>query len=248
MSKFTVVVLAAGRSTRFGAPDERKPFATLGGRAVWQHSVERFVGRPDVCQTILVVGPEDRPDFARKFGASLLFLGVEVCEGGAERADSVRAALARVSPEATHLAVHDAARPLVTAAEIDAVFAAAIETGAAILATPVTATLKRVDAGTIVETAPRDGLWGAQTPQAFELGLYRRATESAGAVPVTDDAQLVERLGARVAVVEGSPRNLKITTRADLRLAEAIVAANLPPAKQAPPTRSDDDPDDLFSR
>jgi 2-C-methyl-D-erythritol 4-phosphate cytidylyltransferase len=170
----------------------------------------------------------------------LLFRGVELCEGGAERADSVRAALAKVSPEATHLAVHDAARPLVTSAEIDAVFAAAVETGAAILATPVTATLKRVEAGQIAATTPRDGLWGAQTPQAFELGLYRRAVKAAGDVAVTDDAQLIERLGEPVAIVEGSPQNLKITTLEDLRLAAAILSAK-PQATRKPASPFDEE-------
>lgn len=232
MSKFAVLVLAAGRSSRFGDPNYKKPFAMLGGRAVWLHSVELFQNREDVCQTIVVVSPEDREDFQRKFGANLAFMGVKLAIGGAERADSVRAGLAKLSPEVTHVAVHDAARPLVTTKEIDAVFAAAIESKAAILASPVTATLKRAVEGKITATESREGLWAAQTPQVFETALLRRAHEAGATVPATDDAQLVERLQEPVAVVEGSSENLKITTQADLRLAAAILAAR-PAAKPA---------------
>ncbi|CAN0369401.1 unnamed protein product, partial [Ectocarpus sp. 4 AP-2014] len=185
--------------------------------------------RDDVCQTIVVISPDDREDFQRKFGANLAFMNVELAIGGAKRADSVRAGLEKITDNATHVAVHDAARPLVTPAEVDAVFAAAVESGAAILAAPVTATLKRVADGKITATESRDGLWGAQTPQVFEVGLLRRAHEEGANVPATDDAQLVERLGEPVTVVEGSAENLKITTQADLRLAAAILAARPAP-------------------
>ncbi|TWT96017.1 2-C-methyl-D-erythritol 4-phosphate cytidylyltransferase [Botrimarina colliarenosi] len=241
MSKFAVLVLAAGRSSRFGDATDKKPFVTLDGRAVWMHSVERFVARTDVCQTIVVVSSEDREDFHRNFGANLLFMGADLCEGGAERADSVRAGLAKVSGDATHIAIHDAARPLVTVDEVDRVFAAAVETGAAILATPVTATLKRVADNRVTETAPRDGLWAAQTPQAFELGLFRRAVAAAEGAVVTDDAQLIERLGEPVAIVEGSPQNLKITTQDDLKLAAAIFADKTRSAAKKPGRLVEDD-------
>lgn len=231
MSQFAVLVLAAGKSSRFGDAAYKKPFAMLDGRAVWMHSAERFTGRDDVCQTIVVVSPDDKEEFVRKFGANLAFMGVSMCEGGAERADSVRAGLAQVSDKATHVAVHDAARPLVTDKEIDAVFASAIETGAAILASPITATLKRVTDGQINATESREGLWGAQTPQVFEIGLLRRAHEAGAATPATDDARLVERLGEPVAIVEGSSENLKITTQNDLKLAAAILAARPEPVK-----------------
>lgn len=243
MSKFAVLVMAAGKSTRFGDPHYKKPFASLDGRAVWLHAVERFMNRDDVCQTIVVIAPEDREEFQRKFGANLAFMDIDLCEGGAERSDSVRAGLAKVSDQATHVAVHDAARPCVRDKEIDAVFAAAVEHRAATLATPVAATLKRVDEQSqIVETVPREALWAAQTPQVFERSLIERAHESAGDEPVTDDAQLVERLGEKVAVVEGSPQNLKITTQDDLKLAEMILGARPRPKpdKAAHPFEDDD--------
>lgn len=241
MSRFAVIVLAAGKSSRFGDPHYKKPFAMLGGRAVWLHSVERFTSRPDVCQTILVIAPEDREEFYRKFGANVAFMGIDLCEGGAERPDSVAAAMATVSEGATHVAIHDAARPLVTDAEIDRVFAAAAEHHAAILATPITATLKRVADGAITETTPRDGLWAAQTPQVFEIDLYRRALAEAAGAPVTDDAQLIERLGERVAVVEGAPQNLKLTSREDLPFAETLLAARPAPKPPGGNPFADDD-------
>lgn len=234
--------MAAGRSTRFADPNYKKPMARLEDRAVWLHSVERFTSRDDVCQTIVVVSPDDREEFQRKYGANLAFMNVELCDGGAERADSVRAGLARVGGAATHVAVHDAARPLVTDGEIDAVFAAAAEHRAAILATPITATLKRVQNDRITATESRDGLWAAQTPQVFEATLLRRAHEVGAGTPATDDAQLVESLGEPVAIVEGSPENLKITTQDDLRLAAAIMVArsNKGRAAGADPAARDD--------
>ncbi|MGL4512009.1 MAG: 2-C-methyl-D-erythritol 4-phosphate cytidylyltransferase [Lacipirellulaceae bacterium] len=227
MSKFAVLLLAAGQSTRFGDSYYKKPFAPLADRAVWLHASERFTGRPDVAQTIVVVGPDDLEEFQRKYGANLAFSGVELAVGGAERSDSVRAGLAKVASDVGWVAVHDAARPCVSDAEIDRVFAAALEHGAAILAAPVRATLKRVSAGAIVETVPRDGLWEAQTPQCFRRDLLEKAHSQGGVA--TDDAGLVEELGQKVVIVEGSPANLKITTKSDLKLAEAILKTRVRP-------------------
>jgi 2-C-methyl-D-erythritol 4-phosphate cytidylyltransferase len=159
----------------------------------------------------------------------LAFTNAEVVDGGAERFDSVANALARVPAGVEFVAVHDAVRPLTPAAVIDAVFAAAREHGAAVAAVPVADTLKRVDAETkrVTGTVPRAGLWQAQTPQALRRdwladAYARRAEWTAG---VTDDAQAVEALGHPVVVVPGSPVNFKITTREDLDLAEAVLAA-----------------------
>jgi 2-C-methyl-D-erythritol 4-phosphate cytidylyltransferase len=118
---------------------------------------------------------------------------------------------------------------------IDAVFAAAVKTGAAILATPISGTIKRVgNDQAIAETVPREGLWEAQTPQVFRRQLLVDAYARRGSAPVTDDAQLVERLGQRVAVVAGSAMNLKITTKEDLRLASALLKS-LPRPRLAGP-------------
>lgn len=246
MPRFAVILPAAGRSQRFRDPAYKKPFAPLAGRAVWLHSAERFLNRDDVKQVIVVVAAEDKEEFQRKFGANLAIMGVDLCEGGAERADSIDNALKRVREEAEFVAVHDAARPCLADKWIDAVFAAAVQHGAAILAQPVAATLKRqaADGATplIGETVDRGGLWEAQTPQVFRRELLVRAyAERSGAAP-TDDATLVEALGEPVALVEGSPLNVKLTTKSDLKLAEQILKVlPKPPAKGSAHPFADDD-------
>jgi 2-C-methyl-D-erythritol 4-phosphate cytidylyltransferase len=221
VAKFAVILPAAGKSSRFEDKNYKKPFAPLGGRAVWMHSVERFINRSDVVQTILVIASEDREYFQFKFASNAAILGIDVIEGGAKRYDSVAKALARIKPEADLVCIHDAARPCVADPWIDAVFAAGEKTGAAILAIPITGTLKRGGAGNVVEeTVSRENLWEAQTPQVFRRDWLLEAYAQRGDFPATDDAQLIERLGKRVALVRGSPINLKIATKEDLRLAE----------------------------
>jgi len=199
------------------------------------HAADRFANRQDVVQTLLVIAPEDREHFAEKFGGNAALLGIEIVEGGQERYDSVIRALERVKPEAEYIAVHDAARPCIVDEWIDAVFAAAIKTGAAILASPVTGTLKRAAANqTVAETVARDNLWEAQTPQVFRRQILTDAYARRGQQPATDDAQLVERLGHPVTIVPSSPMNLKITTKEDLRIASALLKA-FPKPKLAGP-------------
>ena len=204
MPTVAVVLPAAGRSSRFGG-ERKKVFADLAGRAVWRRSVEAFAGRTDVAQLLVVAAAEEIDAFA----------GVEVVAGGAECADSVGNALAHLRDDIDFVAVHDAARPCVTAAQIDAVFAAAVKTGAALLAVPVSDTVKRADAaGNVETTLSRAGLWLAQTPQVFRrdwlVAAHRRRGEFGS--EATDDAQLVEWSGHAVALVPGSTANLKITT------------------------------------
>jgi 2-C-methyl-D-erythritol 4-phosphate cytidylyltransferase len=234
MAKFAVIMPAAGQSSRFHDKNYKKPFAPLANRAVWLHSAERFLGRDDVVQVILVISPEDREQFNFKFASNVAILGIDVVQGGAERTDSVANALAKVKPEADFVAVHDAARPCLCDQWIDSVFEAAQKSGAAILAAPIHATLKQVDGNKIVDTIARSGIWEAQTPQVFRRELLQEAYEKRGSEPATDDAQLVERLGKTVSVVKGSRINLKITTREDLRLAEASLKA-LPKPKLSGP-------------
>jgi 2-C-methyl-D-erythritol 4-phosphate cytidylyltransferase len=223
---YAVILPAAGKSTRFRDEHYKKPFAPLDGRPVWLHAAEKFTSRSDVRQTLIVISPEDRETFESKFAANAALLGMEIVEGGRERSDSVAAALARVAEDVDFVAVHDAARPCLTEAWIDAVFAAAAKTGAAILATPIVGTIKRAAAkGTIEETVPRDGLWEAQTPQVFRRDWLVEAYARRGTEPATDDAQLVERLGRAVTLVPGSPLNLKVTTKDDLRLAGLLLKA-----------------------
>ena len=113
MSKFAVILPAAGKSTRFGDRISEKPFAPLDGTPVWLHATRRFMNRKDVVQTILVIAEEDREAFQLKFAANIAFLGLEVVLGGEERSDSVRFALARVNEQAEYIAIHDAARPCI---------------------------------------------------------------------------------------------------------------------------------------
>lgn len=243
MAKFAVILPAAGRSSRFQDKNYKKPFAPLDGRAVWIHAAERFLNRSDVAQVIVVIAPEDREQFKFKFASNVAILGIDVVEGGAERADSVQNALARVKPGPEFICVHDAARPCMTDAWIDKVFQAAERTGAAIFAIPVVGTLKRVGANSqIEETVSRTGLWEAQTPQVFRRELLLEAYAQRGGFQATDEAQLVERLGKPVTVVPGSALNLKITSREDLRLAEQALKA-LPKPKGLGPLHpfADDD-------
>lgn len=221
MAKFAVILPAAGRSSRFHDKHYKKPFALLGGRAVWLHSAERFLNRDDVVQTIVVISPDDREQFNFKFSSNVAIMGIDVVEGGAERADSVENALARVKREADFVCVHDAARPCLANEWVDKIFQAAQRTGAAIFATAVTGTVKRVGPDkTIEETVSRKDLWEAQTPQVFRRDLLLDAYAKRAGFQATDEAQLVERLGHPVTVVPGSPLNLKIATKEDLRLAE----------------------------
>jgi 2-C-methyl-D-erythritol 4-phosphate cytidylyltransferase len=226
VAKFAVILPAAGRSSRFKDKSYKKPFVPLANKAVWLHSADRFLGRDDVVQTILVISPEDREGFNFKFAANIAILGIDVVEGGEQRADSVQAALARVKPQADFVCIHDAARPCICNEWIDRIFAAAQQSGAAIFAIPISGTVKRVGANNeIEETVARQGLWEAQTPQVFRRDLILEAYAKRQGLQATDDAQLVEQIGHKVTVVLGSPVNLKITTREDLRLAEQALKA-----------------------
>lgn len=223
MARFAVILPAAGQSTRFGDPWRKKVFVDLKGRPVFLRTLDAFISRSDVVQTILAIAPDDSAWFRETFAASLAFIDLEIVTGGAERADTVQNALAKVRSDADYVAIHDAARPLISKPGIDAVFAAATVSGAAILATPVTSTVKRVQDGKIVETVDRRSLWSAQTPQVFDRELLRKAYSQREGFQATDEAQLVERIGHPVTVVEGSAFNLKITAQEDLQLASKLL-------------------------
>lgn len=236
MPRFGVILAAAGQSSRFNDANYKKPFAPLAGRPVWLHSAEKFVDRDDVGQVVVVVAPEDREGFVEKFGASLAFMGITLAEGGAQRADSVRRGVEKLAADIDMVAIHDAARPCLAQAWIDRVFEAGVRTGAAILAIPVAGTLKRVGTDhAIVETVDRSGLWEAQTPQVFRRDVLEKAIAAGQGGSPTDEASLVEAIGQKVTVVPGSPINLKITSREDLRLAEQALKA-LPAPRLGGPT------------
>ena len=236
MSKFAVILPAAGRSSRFH-DKRKKPFVELDGRAIWVRTAELFINREDVCQTLVVISRDEREEFERRFAPNLAFMGVEVVEGGTERTDSVAKALERVRDTAQFVAVHDAVRPCLTKEDIDKIFGAAEKSGAAVLATRVHDTLKRAaDDGSIAETLSRDKVWAVQTPQVFRRETLLKAYANRGRAPksVTDDAQLVEATGVKITLVEGPVTNIKITTRQDLVLARAILEAMPKPKPQGP--------------
>jgi len=236
MSQFAVILPAAGSSSRF-KDKEKKPYVNLDGRAVWLRTAELFINRADVCQCLLVIAPPDEEMVRRRYGANLAFMNVQLVHGGAERFESVANALAQLKPEVEFVAIHDAVRPCVTEALIDAVFARAEQSGAALLAVPVNDTIKQADANrTVQKTVPRAGLWLAQTPQVFRRDWLEDAYSRRAEVKekITDDSQLLEALGHPVQLVEGAPSNIKLTTKADLQLAESLLKVLVKPRPSGP--------------
>ena len=219
------IICAAGASKRFGG-NRKKPFVDVDGRAVFLRSVELFSNRNDVKQILLGISAEDEELVSIKWGPNLKFFNVKTFIGGAERFETVAKGLALLKDDIKIVAVHDAARCCATKDWIDMVIGQARKTGAAILACPVTATVKKVEDKTIIETVDRSNLWEAQTPQVFETKLLKRAYETIANVDrskISDDAQLIESLGIKVAIIETNSSNIKITTKSDVAIAEAIL-------------------------
>lgn len=226
------IIVAAGRGTRMGerAGDIPKQFRLLAGVPLVHHTLRRFERAATIDHTILVVSSEHQAWIdAQNRGARLLKLK-QIVTGGETRAESVRAALDSlasleevVSAKAEIVAVHDGARPFVSPAEIDLCVRAAGAHGAAILAAPVTDTIKRIADGRVTDTPPRSSLRRALTPQCFRTELLREAYAAEGWRDATDDSSLVERLGYEVRVLDGDERNIKITTPEDWIIAEELV-------------------------
>jgi 2-C-methyl-D-erythritol 4-phosphate cytidylyltransferase len=223
----SAIIVAAGSGVRLGS-SVPKAFVKVGERTMLWYSLAA-IGRVESIDEVVIAVPEGFENAARtEATAAGLRAPVKIAPGGAERQDSVRIALGLTSAESELVAVHDAARPLATPQIFEACLAAAARAGGAIAAIPVSDTLKRVDAGkTIAATVARAGLWQAQTPQAFRrdalVEAHRRAVSDQ--IVATDDADLVERMGVRVEVVEAATANIKITTPSDLAMVEAILAA-----------------------
>lgn len=226
-----VVLPAAGSGQRFG-DQANKLFAVLAARPLWTHAVETLLRRDEIDTISLVVSETDRARFEDQASHLSRPDKIRWVIGGAERSDSVAAALAGIDRSdagtTRWVAIHDAARPLLRQTDISAVFARASETGAAILATPVTGTLKRgVPGHSACQTIDRRGLWIAQTPQVFAVDLICHAYARHRGRPATDDAELVERTGHAVSLVVGAADNLKITYPEDLAVAEALLSSGL---------------------
>lgn len=220
-----VIICAAGQGRRFGGK-RKKQFVNVAGRPAFLRSVEFFADSDDVKQILLSIAAEDREMIEITHGASLAFHGVTLCTGGAERFETVAKALSLVKDDIELIAVHDAVRCCLRTEWVKDVFALAAETGAAMLAAPVTSTLKRVDNGEIIETVDRDGLYNAQTPQVFRADLLRQAyakTDKLDKSKISDDSMLIEAAGYKVSIVETSSENIKITTACDAAVAEAII-------------------------
>ncbi|MFO0976899.1 MAG: 2-C-methyl-D-erythritol 4-phosphate cytidylyltransferase [Planctomycetaceae bacterium] len=227
MAKFAVILPAAGNSSRMTGFQKKKPFVDLKGRPVWVRTVEHFLSREDVCQTILVIAPDDMDWFRETFRPNLAFMDISLVAGGSCRAESVRNGLQAVKPEADYIAVHDAARPLLSSKWIDEIFAAAQTHKAAIPGLKISSTVKRVSSnGTITETVDRTGLVQAQTPQVFERSVLEKAFAICRRLAdATDEASMVEAAGHPVHVIDGWPMNIKLTTNEDFKLAELYVNA-----------------------
>ncbi|MBL7214395.1 MAG: 2-C-methyl-D-erythritol 4-phosphate cytidylyltransferase [Phycisphaerae bacterium] len=236
MKKISVIICAAGASSRFGG-DRKKPFVDVAGRPAFLRSIDFFADREDVKQVILSISKEDEELVTVKWGAALGFNGVKLCFGGAERFETVANALEKVSDDADLIAVHDAVRCCLTNEWLDELFAKAGETGAAMLACPVVATLKKVADGKIIDTVDRAGLYEAQTPQVFDAKLLKDAyakLDTLDTSRITDDAQLVEAMGHPVSIVETDHSNIKITRKNDLPVAEAIIKSRPKPKGDGP--------------
>ena len=206
----------------------RKPYLDLNGTPVLLRSVSAFASVDSVKEMIVVINAADEEMVEERWGKQLRSMKVaHICFGGASRQESVTQGLAHAADSSELIAIHDAVRPLVRPSLIGQAIEAAGRVGAAMLAAPVKATIKDVGPDHIIrETIPREALWAAQTPQVFRRDLILRAYEQArlDGVQATDDAQLVERLGAPVAIVESTDENIKITTPEDLVIARALAA------------------------
>lgn len=218
------IVVAAGQGTRIGGVP--KQYRLLAGVPIVLRALRPFATHREVAHVVLVLPPADAAN-PPPFLAELAGHGLTLAPGGPERSQSVAAGLAALAPACGIVLVHDAARPFVEPGVIDAVIREARAGVGALAAVPVTDTVKEVSAADhrVLRTLPRELLWRAQTPQGFPRALLLQAHERAcrEGLTATDDAALVERLGATVRVVPDSPSNVKITTLEDLAWAEAWI-------------------------
>ncbi len=223
--KAGVIVVAAGVGKRLGGAVE-KPYVLLGGRPLIWHCLSALQKCGEVREIVLVLREGCVNQFRKKWQRRFSFSKIRaIVPGGKTRQASVAAGLKVLSGEAPIVVVHDAARPFITAAMVRAVAGVAAEGLGATVGVPVTQTIKKVDdAGHVVNTPARKGLWEIQTPQAFPRALLEAAHQAAlrDGIETTDDAGLVERHGAKVRVILGSRANLKITTPVDLLLAQML--------------------------
>ena len=221
------IIAAAGAGTRM-ASDRAKQFLLLAGTPVIIHTLKVFEQCESINEVIVVLPAAESAGFLSLAGKFGLRKVARVVPGGVTRADSVKRGLLAIrAATAEIVAVHDGVRPFVTVEEIESVVKAAETNGAAILVAPVTDTIKQVNGDTVVNTLERRDLRRALTPQCFRYELLQKAYEHADVndPSLTDESALVEKIGVRVTMIEGSSRNIKITTPQDLLIAEAFLKA-----------------------
>lgn len=221
MSRTSAIVVAAGAGKRFG---EMKQFAYLRGKPVLEWTLEAFQAHGEVDAVVLVLPDEQDLKHYRMRYAKI----VDIVRGGERRQDSVWQGFRLLDAAAPEVVlVHDGARPLVSPGLISRVIAAARADGAAVPALPLEDTVKEVQEGRVVRTADRTLLARTQTPQGFLYTVLKKALYQARRDRFygTDEAMLAERVGIPVSVVEGDPRNIKITTPVDLKIAEGLLDA-----------------------
>ncbi len=224
--KTTAIIVAAGSGSRLGG-DIPKQFRSIAGKPVLAHTVARFEAAGAIDEIVIATSHDWMAFVAGEIVDGGGFAKVtRVIEGGASRQESVYECLMAVRDAADIVAVHDAVRPLVSPAKIDEAVAACRSCGAAILAVPPKDTIKEANQAVVARTLDRTTLWAVQTPQVFDCTMLVRAYEKAleDGVRATDDAALVELLGAPVKIVSGDYMNFKITVPEDLRLAELLLA------------------------
>ncbi len=228
MSTIYAIVPAAGRGVRMGK-DRPKQFLEVSSKPILLHTLQAL-SKADFLSGIILAVPRDYMSEAERLAEECVLpskgdFRIRVVAGGAERQDSVYNALMALPEDCEWVLIHDGVRPMVTSELLEKTLAAARKTGAAIAAVPATDTVKRVSQGRVVETLSRDSIWMVQTPQGFRkrdlLAAYEEARKRGWSA--TDDAGLMERLGAPVEVIEGDRFNIKVTTPEDLRIAELFL-------------------------
>jgi 2-C-methyl-D-erythritol 4-phosphate cytidylyltransferase len=221
----TAIIAAAGAGTRM-ASDRPKQFLLLAGTPVILHTLKPFEQCDSIHEVIVVLPAEESAGFLSLAGKYGLRKVSRVVPGGATRADSVKRGLMSIRPATAEIVVvHDGVRPFVSVEEIENTIAAARVDGAAILVAPVTDTIKQVSGKQVARTLDRFELRRALTPQCFRYELLKQAYQRADVndPSLTDESALIEQLGKSVSIVEGSARNIKITTAKDLLVAEALL-------------------------
>jgi len=221
----SAIIVAAGKGRRFGRKVS-KAILKLNSRPVIAYALAVFNAHPQVKEIIVVGNSGNIPALRNIIKREKIAKHIKIVPGGKERRDSVAQGLQAVDPQADFILIHDAARPFITKSLVSSLVKETRKMGAAIAAVPVKATIKKVQSGLVVEkTLNRKSLWEIQTPQVFKRGLILKAYKKFKHMPATDDAMLVERLGAKVNVVLGSYSNIKITTPEDLTIAKGIAGS-----------------------